>query len=284
MIIIFLKDPIFVPLCSAPCKVAVCKIFNGCADRGCPSRTCPHLSPKRQDLSSRPLPPSPFIHPLRSDRAVFAEVIMSDTIRSSASVPAPYRKKQEEADGPGKPAKEPQIRSARAFKVRQSGFYDRIVTIFFVLLPMGGCGVMLGLQVVTTAMHESLRGGCLFLGVTVAWCLALALAFLLLGRLVEVCVQSLFRAAHLEERLPEDIRTACITVLACLAQYVFMLKGLFASFDQNFLDWLWHNNLYDSVPNPPALASVLSLPMFALAFVAISRAIAAIVKVIVMRA
>lgn len=207
---------------------------------------------------------------------------MSDTIRSSASVPAPYRKKQEEADGPGKPAKEPH-RSARAFNVRQSGFYDRIVTIFFVLLPMGGCGVMLGLQVVTTAMHESLRGGCLFLGVTVAWCLALALAFLLLGRLVEVCVQSLFRATRLDERLPEDIRIACITVPACLAQYALMLKGIFISFDVNVLEWLWQNNLYDSVPNPPALASVLSMPMFALAFVAISRAIAAIVKVIVMR-
>lgn len=182
---------------------------------------------------------------------------MSDTIRSSASVPAHYRKKEEETGSPGSPDKDPQTMSAGAFKARQSGLFDRIV--------------------------RSFRESCLFLGATVAWCLALGLVYLLPGRIVEVCVQGLFRATRLDERLPEDIRIACITVPACLAQYALMLKGIFISFDVNVLEWLWQNNLYDSVPNPPALASVLSLPMFALAFVAISRAIAAIVKVIVMR-
>ena len=206
---------------------------------------------------------------------------MSDTIRSSASVPAHYRKKEEET---GSPDKDPQTMSAGAFKARQSGLFDRIVRIFFIRLPLGACGFMLGVQVVTTAMYESFRESCLFLGATVAWCLALGLVYLLPGRIVEVCVQGLFRATRLDERLPEDIRIACITVPACLAQYALMLKGIFISFDVNVLEWLWQNNLYDSVPNPPALASVLSMPMFALAFVAISRAIAAIVKVIVMRA
>ncbi|HIW00356.1 MAG TPA: hypothetical protein H9894_04125 [Candidatus Desulfovibrio intestinipullorum] len=208
---------------------------------------------------------------------------MSDTIRSSASVPAHYRKKEEETGSPGSPDKDPQTMSAGAFKARQSGLFDRIVRIFFIRLPLGACGFMLGVHVVTTAMYESLQESCLFLGATVAWCLALGLVYLLPGRLAEACVQGLFRATRLDERLPEDIRIACITVPACLAQYALMLKGIFISFDVNVLEWLWQNNLYDSVPNPPALASVLSLPMFALAFVAISRAIAAIVKVIVMR-
>lgn len=208
---------------------------------------------------------------------------MSDTIRSSASVPAHYRKKEEETGSPGSPDKDPQTMSAGAFKARQSGLFDRIVRIFFIRLPLGACGFMLGVQVVTTAMYESFRESCLFLGATVAWCLALGLVYLLPGRIVEVCVQGLLRATRLDERLPEDIRIACITVPACLAQYALMLKGIFISFDVNVLEWLWQNNLYDSVPNPPALASVLSMPMFALAFVAISRAIAAIVKVIVTR-